>query len=104
MSNLPLAPSRVSEENHEAQNRSTFTIRNQEIEEMKESTFEGVSGLKIFTRSWQPEKKHAAWLSSSPGLIRTAGNICGLASNSRTRLFPQYEPNRRMHYHAPPNH
>src|SRR5690349_25064295 len=23
---------------------------------MKESTFEGVGGLKIFTRSWQPEK------------------------------------------------
>ena len=24
---------------------------------MKESTFEGVGGLKIFTRSWQPEGK-----------------------------------------------
>ena len=28
-----------------------------EIEEMKESTFEGVGGLKIFARSWQPEGK-----------------------------------------------
>jgi acylglycerol lipase len=27
------------------------------FEEMKESTFEGVGGLKIFTRSWQPEGK-----------------------------------------------
>jgi len=24
---------------------------------MRESTFEGVGGLKIFTRSWQPEGK-----------------------------------------------
>jgi hypothetical protein len=24
---------------------------------MKESTFKGVGGLKIFTRSWQPEGK-----------------------------------------------
>src|SRR5580765_4622078 len=32
--------------------RSPILIK--EIEEMKESTFEGVGGLKIFTRSWQP--------------------------------------------------
>ena len=32
-------------------------ITTKEIEEMKESTFEGVGRLKIFTRSWQPEGK-----------------------------------------------
>jgi alpha-beta hydrolase superfamily lysophospholipase len=34
---------------------------------MKESTFEGVGGLKIFTRSWQPEGKTRGVVVIVPG-------------------------------------
>jgi len=40
---------------------------------MTESTFEGVGGLKMFTRSWQPEGKTRVGVVISQGLIRIAG-------------------------------
>ena len=44
-----------------------------EIEEMKESTFEGVGGLKIFTRSWQPEGKTRGVVVIVPGFNSHSG-------------------------------
>src|SRR5258708_26533428 len=43
------------------------------IEEMKESTFEGVGGLKIFTRSWQPEGKTRGVVVIVPGFNSHSG-------------------------------
>lgn len=40
---------------------------------MKESTFEGVGGLKIFTRSWQPEGKARAVVVIVPGFNSHSG-------------------------------
>jgi alpha-beta hydrolase superfamily lysophospholipase len=40
---------------------------------MKESTFEGVGGLKIFTRSWQPEGKTRAVVVIVPGFNSHSG-------------------------------
>ena len=40
---------------------------------MKESTFEGVGGLKIFTRSWQPEEKTRAVVVIVPGFNSHSG-------------------------------
>src|SRR5882724_12025487 len=44
-----------------------------EIEEMKESTFAGVGGLKIFTRSWQPEGKTRGVVVIVPGFNSHSG-------------------------------
>src|SRR6266404_4275933 len=44
-----------------------------EIEEMKESTFKGVGGLNIFTRSWQPEGKTRGVLVIVPGFNSHSG-------------------------------
>jgi acylglycerol lipase len=52
---------------------SEITIRTKEIKEMKESTFEGVGGLKIFTRSWQPEGKARGVVVIVPGLNSHSG-------------------------------
>lgn len=41
--------------------------------EMKESTFEGVGGLKIFTRSWQPEGKIRGVVVIVPGFNSHSG-------------------------------
>jgi acylglycerol lipase len=40
---------------------------------MKESTFEGVGGLKIFTRSWQPEGKTRGVVIIVPGFNSHSG-------------------------------
>src|SRR5712664_877520 len=40
---------------------------------MKESTFEGVGGLKIFTRSWQPEGKTRGVVVIVPGFNSHSG-------------------------------
>jgi alpha-beta hydrolase superfamily lysophospholipase len=40
---------------------------------MKESTFEGVGGLKIFTRSWQPERKTRGVVVIVPGFNSHSG-------------------------------
>ena len=40
---------------------------------MKESTFEGVGGLKIFTRSWQPEEKTRGVVVIVPGFNSHSG-------------------------------
>ena len=44
-----------------------------EIEEMKESTFAGVGGVKIFTRSWQPEGKARGVVVIVPGFNSHSG-------------------------------
>src|SRR5712692_1784787 len=75
-------------------NRTAYQLRvcvgdqhfEKEIEEMKESTFKGVGGLNIFTRSWQPEGKTRGVVVIVPDSIRIAGNICGSASNSRRKI------------------
>jgi len=42
-------------------------------EEMKESTFKGVGGLEIFTRSWQPEGKTRGVVVIVPGFNTHSG-------------------------------
>ena len=53
--------------------RNDTKDRDKEIEEMKESTFEGVGGLKVFTRSWQPEGKTRAVVVIVPGFNSHSG-------------------------------
>ena len=56
-------------------NSWVIIIRTKEIKEMKESTFKGVSGLKIFTRSWQPEGTTRGVVVIVPGLNSHSGHI-----------------------------
>src|SRR6266852_175515 len=62
-------------------NRTAYQLRvcvgdqhfEKEIEEMKESTFKGVGGLNIFTRSWQPEGKTRGVIVIVPGFNSHSG-------------------------------
>ena len=55
---------------------------------MKESTFEGVSGLKIFTRSWQPEGKTRGVVVIVPGLNSHSGQYLRVGEQFADALVP----------------
>src|ERR1700716_1473354 len=52
---------------------------------MKESTFEGVGGLKIFTRSWQPEGKTRGVVVIVPGFNSHSGQYLWVGEQFATK-------------------
>ena len=57
-----------------------------DIDAMTEGSFEGVGGIRIFTRAWRPAGQAArAWSSSPTASTRTAANTSGSPSSSSPR-------------------
>jgi alpha-beta hydrolase superfamily lysophospholipase len=57
---------------------------------MKESTFEGVGGLKIFTRSWQPEGKTRGVVIIVPGFNSHGGQYLWVSEQFAARGLAAY--------------
>ena len=57
---------------------------------MKESTFEGVGGLKIFTRSWQPERETRGVVVIVPGLNSHSGQYLWVGEQFAARDLAVY--------------
>src|SRR5882762_6361649 len=61
-----------------------------EIEEMKESTFAGSGGLKIFSRSWQPEGKTRGVVVIVPGFNSHSGQYLWVAEQFAAKDLAAY--------------
>ena len=57
---------------------------------MKEATFEGVGGLKIFTRSWQPEGKSRGVVVIVPGFNSHSGQYLWVGEQFAAKGFAAY--------------
>ena len=57
---------------------------------MKESTFEGVGGLRIFTRSWQPEGKTRGVVVIVPGFNSHSGQYLGVGEQFAAKDLATY--------------